>query len=79
MHTLGKLFAYLHVIRVYKDGDTYGFVWRWWNPIAWFFAPLTFMLMSFFEGVPYTFKNRYEVGFGVNPYFIDNPSELEWL
>jgi hypothetical protein len=79
MNTLGKLFAYLRVIRVYKDGDTYGFVWRWWNPVAWLFAPLTFMAMSFFEGVPYTFKNRYEVGFGINPYFIDNPNEMKWL
>lgn len=79
MYTLGKVFAYLRVIRVYKDGDGFGFVWRWWNPIAWIFAPLTFMAMSFFEGVPYTFKNRHEVGFGIGPYFIRNPNDLEWL
>lgn len=79
MNTLGKLFAYLRVIRVYRDGDTYGFVWRWWNPIAWFFAPIAMLLMAFFEGVPYTIANKHEVGFGIGPYFIRNPDQLEWL
>jgi len=79
MYTLGKLFAYLYVIRVYKDGDGYGFVWRFWNPVSWLFAPLLFLIAGFLEGYPTAYRNRCDYGFGINPYFIDNPNELEWL
>ena len=79
MNTLGKIFAYLQVIRVYRNGDGFGFVWRWWNPVTWVFAPLLFAVAAFFEGVPATVENRHNIGFVMDPYFIDNPEQLEWI
>jgi len=79
MNKLGQMFYYLRVIRVYRNGDGFGFVWRWWNPVSWLFAPLLFALSAFFEGVPYTWKTKYNVGFGIDPYFIKHPEQLEWI
>lgn len=79
MNTLGKIFAYLHVISVYRNGDTYGFVWHWWNPISWVFGPLAFIALAFFEGVPTAIKNKHDVGFGIDPYFVSNRDQLEWI
>lgn len=79
MIKLGKLFAYLHVIRVYRNGDGYGFVWNFWNPVSWLFAPSLFLVAGFLEGFPTAYRNRYDFGFGIDPYFIDNPEQLEWV
>lgn len=79
MNKLGQMFYYLRVIRVYKNGDGFGFVWRWWNPVAWIFAPLLFLISAVLEGVPYTWAERYTLGFKLDPYFVDHPEQLEWL
>lgn len=79
MNTLGKAFFYLRVIRVYRNGDGFGFVWRWWNPISWLFAPVLFAISSVLEGVPHTWEDRHNIGIGMDPYFIDHPEQLEWV
>lgn len=79
MNKLGQMFYYLRVIRVYKNGDGFGFVWRWWNPVAWVFAPLLFVASAIMEGVPDTWTNRHNLGFKMDPYFVNHPEKLEWL
>lgn len=79
MNKLGLLLYSMMVIRVYKDGDDFGFVWRWWNPLSWILAPLAFIGMVSYYGVPYTLNNTHEVGFKICPYFVENPQQLEWL
>lgn len=65
--------------RFYHNGDGVGFVWRWWHPLAWVMAPLAFVVSVLVDGVPETLRYRYEVGFGINPWFKAHPDELEWL
>lgn len=79
MNTLGKILFYLCVIRVYKNGDGFGFVWRWWNPASWILMPLVFIGSAYFEGVPFTLEYKYNIGIGLDPYFVKHPEQLEWI
>lgn len=67
------------MIRVYRDGDGFGFVWRWWNPLAWIAAPLAFIVGVLVQGVPETLRYKHNLGFGMNPWFVENPERLEWI
>lgn len=75
----GKLCCTLYMVNVYKDGDTYGFTWRWWNPLSWVAALGCFVLMVLVQGWPETMKYKHEIGFGLSPYFKENPEELVWF
>lgn len=79
MTPIGRLLKFTRAIRVYKDGDGHGFVWRWWNPLAWVSAPLLILWAILVQGVPETIKQRHYVGIGVNPWFVEHPEQLEWL
>lgn len=79
MTPLGKFLKATYMIRVYKDGGGHGFIWRWWNPLVWVFAPLCFVGAVLAQGIPETLKYPHEIGFGVKPWFIEHPERLEWL
>ena len=79
MTPVGRLLKFARVIRVYKNGDGHGFVWRWWNPLAWIAAPLLIIFAILAQGVPETLKERHYVGIGMNPWFVQHPERLEWL
>lgn len=79
MTPFGRILKALGVIRLYRNGDGHGFVWRWWNPITWVAAPLIVLVVVLLQGVPQTLRHPHEVGFGTHPYFIDHPDKLEWL
>lgn len=76
---LGKALKAARVIRIYKDGDARGFVWRWWNPLSWIIAPLSFAFVCAMQGIPETIRYKHDVGFGMKPWFIEHPNRLEWL
>lgn len=75
----GKALKAVRAIRVYKDGGGHGFLWRWWNPLAWMLAPMTIILSILMQRIPETFKDMHDLGFGVKPWFIDHPERLRWL
>lgn len=75
---IGKALRASRAARFYHNGDGAGFVWRWWHPVTWVFAPLTFIVACFLEGAPAAWQNRHEVGFGMDPWFRDHPERLEW-
>ena len=79
MNPFGKLLMMLYIVRVYRNGDGFSFVWRFWNPLSWVLAPIAFLGCAYSEGVPYTLEYKHEIGFGIDPYFIKHPEQLEWL
>ena len=83
MTAFGKLLAKFYVISLYRmkggDKNAHDFIWNWWNPVAWVLGPLGFLVCCFIEGVPYTWKERRQIGFGMNPWYADNGYEIEWV
>lgn len=79
MQLVLTLFKAIKVAKVYRDGDGYGFVWRWWNPLSWIIAPIVFVVACGFDGIPQAWQGRSYLGFGMSQYFIKNPDKLEWL
>ena len=79
MTPIGRLLKFARAVRVYKDGDGHGFVWRWWNPLAGVSAPLLILWAILVQGMPETIRYRHYVGIGVNPWFVEHPEQLEWL
>lgn len=76
---LGRTLKALRMIRTYRDGSGFGFVWRWWNPLTWVATPLVVVLSIIMQGVPETWKYKHDIGFGMKPWFIKHPEQLEWL
>ena len=79
MTPLGRVLYHTGCMRMYHDGDGVGWVWRWYHPLVWVFAPLAFILSVVNAGYPITWKDRHELGFGMNPYFVEHPEELIWF
>jgi len=77
--SLGRFLYRGKIIRVYRDGDGHGFMWRWWNPLVWIAAPLAFAFVCLMQGIPEAIKYKHVAGFGMKPWFIDHPERLEWL
>jgi hypothetical protein len=71
-------------IRLYKDGDGFGYLWRWWNPITWILAPcvivIEFAYRFLTEGVSGFDKEILsDVGITIRPFFKKNPEKLKWF
>lgn len=77
MKPLAKIIIWLRIARFYKNGN--GFVWNWFNPLSWIIAPIFFLTNVLLEGIIDTWKYRYEIGFGMDPYFKKHPDKLMWL
>lgn len=58
MTKIGRILKACWMIRVYRDGDGFGFVWRWWNPLTWVVAPL-----ALGQSFPSTFRRKHYDGF----------------
>lgn len=76
---LGRLIRMLGAARFYRDGSGAGFVWRWWHPLAWVIAPLSFVASVAVAGFPDTWRYRHEIGIGMKPWFKERPEDLRWL
>lgn len=74
----GRFVWRMKAARFYHNGDGAGLIWNWWNPIAWPLAACAFIASCVFEGVPATWRNKHDIGFGMDPWFIKNPDKLEW-
>lgn len=79
MTPVGRAFWALRMVRIYKNGDTHGFVWRYWHPLVWVALPLLFVANALCYGIPETWKNKHELGVGMNPWFVKHPERLEWV
>ena len=75
----GRIMIYLRAIRVYKNGDGFGFVWNYWNPLCFFIIPVAFVGSIFFVGICDTMRDLHDIGIGMDPYFIKNPERLKGL
>lgn len=69
----------IKAVSVYKDGDTFGFVWHWWHPLSYVICPTFFVMSIFVEGWDDTMKYKHELGIGMKPFFKENPDKLEWI
>lgn len=76
---VGRVIFMSRAARFYRNGDSAGFLWRWWHPIAWIVAPLGFVASVIVTGIPDTWRYKHELGFGMNPWFKQRPDELRWL
>ena len=72
---LGHILKSLYVTKNYKGG----FIWRWWNPIAWPLAVLAVIASVLIYGVPRTIKDFPELGFGIPKFYKERPEYLIWL
>lgn len=79
MSSLGVILYYMGGIRIYRDGDATGFVWRWWNPLWIICLPMLVILSVLLDGAVKTFKDKHYLGVCVSPFFKENPEKLEWL
>ena len=79
LRPFAKLLWKARVIRCYCDGDGAGFVWRWWHPVTWILAPATFILGILLVGIPETWRDKHDIGFGMKPWFVANPDRLIWI
>ncbi|GHC61731.1 hypothetical protein [Limoniibacter endophyticus] len=75
---VGRVIRASGAARFYHDGDGAGFVWRWWSPVAWVLAPLSFIVACLAIGIPDAWRDRHDFGFGMKPWFIQNPDRLFW-
>lgn len=75
--TFAKIVIALRIIRTYNNHA--GWVWQYWNPLAWVMIPLTIVASILFSGIPETFRKPSDLGFGIDPFYINNPKyPLEW-
>lgn len=79
MTKFGNFLWYTRIIFVYGNGDGYGFVWNWFNPLSWILSVLTLVAYVLLEGVINVKGSLHYIGFGMNPYFKSYPEELVWL
>lgn len=79
MTPVGRTVWALRMIRVYKNGGGRGLVWRYWNPLVWVALPLLLVANVLCYGIPETWKNKHELGVGMNPWFVKHPEQLEWV
>lgn len=79
MRPLAKFLYYTRAAKFYYDGDTLGFVWRFWNPISWVLLPLIVILYAVIVGVPQAYKDKNGMGIGINNYFKKHPDRLQWF
>lgn len=79
MNLLGRTLFSIYAIRVYQDGDSLGFVWNWWHPASWIFAPLTLLTHMLVEGVPTAWHYRYDAGWCMAPFYKEHPEKLQWI
>lgn len=78
LNFIGKALRNLYIAKFYHNGDGAGFIWNWFNPLSWIVSPLLFIIYIFVEGYPKTIKNKHDIGFGMDPYFVEHPDEIEW-
>ncbi len=79
LRPLGKIAAKTYVIKVYKNGSSVGFVWRWWNPLSWVLFPLLCIFSVLYVGIPGTIEDKAALGLGVDDYFKIFPEQLKWI
>lgn len=78
--SFAKVLVKLKVFRIYSlkgSNKIGGFLWNWYNPISWVLAPIGFACQVFMEGFPEAVKYKYELGFGINPFYKDKEIEFE--
>lgn len=79
MKAIARIILWSRMLKFYKDGSVFGFVWNWFNPLSWIFSPIMFLTGIFLYGMLETWKYRYQLGFGMNPYFKEHPEKLVWI
>jgi hypothetical protein len=79
MRPLAKFLYYTRAARFYYNGDTLGFVWRYWHPISWIFLPLLVILYAAIVGIPQAYKDKDGLGIDINSYFKKHPDRLQWF
>ena len=79
LRPIGRIIVKLYAAKLYANGDSAGFVWRWWNPLAWILAPLAVIASILVAGIPETISERHDIGFGVSPWFKQHPERLQWI
>lgn len=76
---LTRLCYMLGAIRIYKNGDATGVLWRYWHPLTWLMIPCLFVIATVLYGVVTVSGELPELGITMGSYFKDNPDRLEWV
>lgn len=76
---VGRFLAKTGSAKIYANGDSVGFVWRWWHPLSWVFAPTAIIISILMQGIPETLVDRHHLGFGLSPWLKANPDQLHWI
>jgi hypothetical protein len=71
----GKVLIQLKIVRAYHNGDTVGFVWRFWNPLSWMCIPVYILVYILIDGISKLTLS--ECLFTVEPFFKTHP--FEWV
>lgn len=84
MTPIGHFLYRSGTVRLYKNGDGTGLVWRLWHPFSWILVPVFSLLWILTVGLetareqPKT-QTLADLGLDVDNYFNEHPEKLEWL
>lgn len=76
--TIVKVMYYLGIFKVYHNGDGYGVIGRYWNPLFWLQFIVLFFISTLLSGAIETWKEKHDLGLGIDPWFKEHPEELEY-
>lgn len=73
---IGKFIHFTKAARFWRDGNVSSFLWNWWNPLAWIFGPLIFVLSVLVQGYPQTMRDLAALGFVLSDYWKEHEREF---
>lgn len=74
---VGRFLIRFAIVRTYNNHA--GLVWNYWNPLAWVIIPIAVIASILLLGIPETFRKPSDLGFGIDPFYINNPDyPLKW-
>lgn len=79
MKPVAKFILWSRMCKLYKNGNSFGFVWNWFNPLSWVCFPILFLTQVIMYGILETWRYKHEIGLGMNPYFKEHPEKLVWI
>lgn len=75
----GRILYFIKVARFYANGDGTGILFNYWNPIGYPLMMYFLFASILLHGIIETKRTMYQMGFVMDPYFVEHPEELWWI
>tara|TARA_B110000503_G_C6926746_1_gene321021 strand:- start:95 stop:343 length:249 start_codon:yes stop_codon:yes gene_type:complete len=71
--------VFVGILKPYYNGDTYGYVVRYWNPISYLWVLSAGFFIVIMGGLSEFNSHKEEIGLKLSTYFKENPDQLEYV